>query len=93
MQRTDMDRAKERSIRLEYPVQLADRLLEEVTMRRPLMGDMARHNLTANSSVAQEMALMADLCDLAPDEIALMDTTDFEKLQDQLLRFRGVPLS
>lgn len=85
-----MDKRKEVEITLDFPIQLADRLLERVTMRRPVMRDMVKHDIGADVNLANSMALIADLCNLAPPELDDMDTCDYEKLQNQLLSFRGV---
>lgn len=85
-----MDMRKEVTIRLDFPVQLADRQLCEVTMRRPKMKDMLKHNVTSEISIGESVALMADLCGLLPDDLDEFDVSDYEKLQKQLLSFRGV---
>lgn len=87
-----MDTRKEVVISLEFPVQLGDRTLSEVTMRRPIIRDMIKHKLGANITIEQSMELLADLCDLVPDEMELMDLSDFVKLQDQLLAFQAAPI-
>lgn len=85
-----MDNRKEVEIALDFPVQLADRKLEKVTIRRPLMRDMLKHQIGLDMTMQDSVNLIADLCGLVPDDVEVMDTCDFEKLQSQLLRFRGV---
>lgn len=87
-----MDKRSEVTIALDFPVQLADRKLTEITMRRPVMKDMLAHKVGANSGLKEDMALVAALCNLVPDELEQLDTCDYEKLQDQLLRFRGAKI-
>lgn len=53
------------------------------------MRDMIKHNIGADMSMRDSVNLIADLCDLLPAEMEDMDTCDFEKLQSQLLSFRG----
>lgn len=89
---TEMDMARERTIKLDFPIQLADRVLNEITMRRPIMRDMVNSNIQANK-LDQDMALIAKLCNLTPDDLELMDTCDYDKLQNQLFRFRGVSIT
>lgn len=84
-----MDNRKEVEIRLDYPVQLADRLLDAVVIRRPVMRDMVNHQIGADMTMRDSVNLLADLCGLLPEDLEMMDTCDFEKLQNQLLRFRG----
>lgn len=83
---------KTASITLEYPVQLADKKLETVTMRRPTVGDMLDFPLTAASGLSEEAALIGHLCDLHSDDIRALDAGDYTVLQNQLLRFRGLAL-
>lgn len=85
-----IDKRKEVEITLDFPVQLADRKLEKVTMRRPRMSDMIKHNIGADAGLQESVNLLSTLCDLVPDEMEQMDTVDFDKLQKQLLAFRGV---
>ncbi len=85
-----MDKRPEVTITLDFPVQLADRKLTDVTMRRPVMRDLLKHNIRADSGLEQDLSLIADLCGLTRNEIELFDTCDYEKLQTQLLTFRGV---
>lgn len=82
--------AKTAEIKLDFPVLLAGGEIVAVTMRRPIMRDMLKHNIGATNTLAENVALIADLCGMVPEELELFDTVDFEKLQDQLLSFRGV---
>lgn len=88
-----IDRRKEMEIVLDFPVQLADRKLEKVTMRRPVMRDMLKNQSGAQMTLKDTVALIGDLCGLVPDEMELLDSIDFEKLQDQLLAFRGANIA
>lgn len=85
-----MDKRKEVEIALDFPIQLADRLLEKVVMRRPVMRDMLAHDIGLDVKLKDAVNLIAALCNLAPPEIEELDTCDFEKLQNQLLSFRGL---
>lgn len=85
-----MDKSLRKEIELEFPLQLPDRRLEKITMRRPIMRDMLKHKIGPKSGLQEDIELIADLCDLCPDDVAELDTVDYEKLQDQLFRFRGM---
>lgn len=76
-------------IKLEYPVQLADRTLNEVTIRRPTLGDLLDYPIRDTSDLDGEMKLYSRLCDLVPDEMRLLDMADYTKIQKQYLIFRG----
>ena len=85
-----MDKRKEAVINLDFPVQLADRELTQVTMRRVTIKDMITHHMETGSGLAEEMELLCDLTGLNPSELERLDLVDYEKLQQQLLNFRGV---
>lgn len=87
------DASRSAALSLGYPVQLADRRLEEVTMRRPNMGDLLDHEPKGPDDVATEMELIGALCGLKISEMRLLDSTDYARLQDQYVRFRAVPKS
>lgn len=87
------DSARSAVVPLKYPVQLADRQLTEVTMRRPNMGDLLDHEPKTPEDVASELELIGILCGLKPTEMRLLDATDYARLQDQYVRFRAVPKS
>ena len=76
------------TIKLDYPVQLADRELFEVTIRRPLMGDLRKHPIKGADDVAGEMKLLGVLTDLRPDDFDLFDIADYGRLQETFISFR-----
>ena len=84
-----IDTRREVEISLDFPVQLPDRILDRVVMRRPVMRDMIECNIGTDMSMRDSVNLVARLCDLVPAELEDLDTCDFEKLQNQLLAFRG----
>lgn len=84
-----IEKSKTVEIVLDFPVQLPDRLLEKVTVRRPILKDLIKHNIDANSSVMATANFAADLCNLLPDEIELLDVADYEKIADAVGRFRN----
>lgn len=88
-----IDRRREVEIALDFPVQLADRKLEKVTIRRPVMRDFLKHKIDLDMNIEDAVKLLSDLCGIVPDELEMLDVCDFEKLQVQLLRFRGIDLS
>lgn len=85
------DTAKNAVITLNYPVQLADKALEQVTMRRPTMGDLLDHEPKGSDDVIIELTLIGLLCELKQEEMRRLDSTDYARLQDQYVRFRAVP--
>lgn len=85
-------KVQRKRIRLDYPVQLPDRELCEVQMRRMTVKDMLDSPVKGASDMEGEVRLMARLCDLLPDDLYGMDFSDYAKLQEALLSFRrGAP--
>lgn len=82
---------KERSVTipLDYPLQLADRRLDGITMRRPTMGDLIDNPVRDGSDFIGEIRLFATLCGLHEDDLRMMDSEDYLKLQLQYASFRG----
>lgn len=76
------------TIKLEFPIGLADRTLEEVTMRRPAMSDLRKHPVKGPGDIEGEMKQIGALCGLRLEEIDLMDAADYGRLQDAYVRFR-----
>lgn len=75
-------------ITLEFPVQLADRVLDSVTFRRPTLGDLMDCPISGESDVAGEVRLLSRLCGLNIEDMRAMDAADYSKLQQQFLTFR-----
>ena len=79
---------KTAKITLQCPVQLADRTLSVLTMRRPTVGDMLDFPIR-NGGLDEEAALIGMLVGLRVEDLRELDMQDYERLQDQLLTFRG----
>lgn len=84
------DDRKEAVIKLAYPVTLADRQLDSVTMRRPTMGDIIDYEPVKLEDMKGEVALIGVLCGLKEQEMRLLDATDYARLQKQYVQFRAV---
>lgn len=85
-----MKTEREVTIELDYPVQLADRELTEVTMRRPTVKELLDfpQNHT-NHDFKTESKIYARLTGLTLDDVQLLDMGDFDKIQKQFLFFRS----
>ena len=75
------------TIQLQYPVTVDGAVLEQITMRRPLVRDRLIAEKTPGSDVEKEIRLLANLCELAPDTIEKLDMADYVKLQECLAGF------
>ena len=83
-----MKTEKNATVKLDYPVQLADRLLEEITMRRPTMREQIDFPLGETANFEMEMKLYARLSGLDYEDLLQLDMNDYEKLQEQFVTFR-----
>lgn len=79
---------REEIIVLDYPIQLADRLLEQVTMKRPSMKVLRQHLVNGDQDVEGEMKHFCVLTGLRMEELEEMDAADYARLQETYVRFR-----
>lgn len=82
---------REEIIVLDYPIQLADRLLEQVTMKRPTMKVLRVHRIKGDQDVDGEMKLFGALTGLRMEELEELDAADYARLQETYVRFRTPP--
>ncbi|WP_165071065.1 phage tail assembly protein [Desulfovibrio sp. ZJ200] len=85
-----MSKPRTATIKLDYPVQLADRELTEVTMHRPSMGEIIDNPVRDALDMAGELKLYAVLCGLPEEDLRLLDSEDYARVQQQYLTFRGI---
>lgn len=71
-----------KEIKLKYPVRLATgEVLEKLVLRRPKVGDIrAVAGLTTDAE--QELAIMARISGLMPEDLDELDIADYKALQD-----------
>ena len=75
-------------IALEYPMQLPDKVLSSVTMRRPTLGDLMDCPITGENDVAGEVRLLSRLCGMNVEDMRSLDAGDYAKIQARFLEFR-----
>lgn len=81
-----MKTEKEITIELDYPVQLGDRELKEIVMRRPTMQEQIDFP-PKQGDFKVEMKLYARLTGLTYEDMLLLDMGDYTKLQKQFGTF------
>lgn len=70
------------TISLDYPITLADgKTLDTLSVRRVTVGDM-RSVAHLSTDVEQEIAMVAKVSGLVPEDIDLLDLSDYKKVQD-----------
>lgn len=82
---------REETIVLDYPVQLADRLLEEVVLKRPSMKILKKYQIKGANDVEGEMKQFCALTGLRMEEMEELDAADYARLQETYVRFRTPP--
>ncbi len=75
------------TIHLQYPITVDGAVLEQITVRRPLVRDRLIAEKTSGSEIEKEIHLLANLCEQAPDTIEQLDMADYVKLQECLAGF------
>ena len=73
---------------LKYPVQLASgKALDKMVLRRAKVADLREASRGSASQEDQEVALLARLSGLLPEDLLELDLADYQALQDA---FRGM---
>ncbi len=73
------------TIALTRPHQLGGATTDKVTMREPTVGDQLA--ASKGTPAQNEVALFANLCEVAPDEIKALPLRDYRRLQDAYMLF------
>lgn len=79
---------REETIVLDYPIQLADRVLEQVVMKRPSMKVLRLNRIKGDQDFDGEMKLFCVLTGLRMEEMEELDAADYARLQETYVRFR-----
>lgn len=56
-------------------------------MREPTVGDQLAADEVKGSDAAKEIAMMANLCEVSPEEIKALPLRDYKRLQAAFVRF------
>jgi hypothetical protein len=83
-----MEGKRSETVTLEYPVQLADKLLTEITIRRPTMKDLRLNPVKGADDLPGEMKLIGVVCGLRLEEVDSIDAADYGRLTETFNRFR-----
>jgi conserved hypothetical protein len=72
------------SVKLDYPIRIhtanGEKLLESLPVRRLTVGDL-RAVAGLKTDAEQELAMMARITGLVPEDLDLLDLADYQKLQ------------
>ena len=70
-----------KTIQLKYPVKADGATIEQLAMRRPLVKDLHAAQRAGGGAAEVEVALFANLCEVAPEALGEMDLGDYRRLQ------------
>lgn len=76
-----------KTIELQYPVTVDGQIINAINLRRPTVRDRLVSERSSGSDAEKEVRLVANLCEMAPDHIELLDMADYVKLQECLAGF------
>ncbi|TQV72732.1 phage tail assembly protein [Exilibacterium tricleocarpae] len=72
---------------LTYPIDSNGGRLEELTMRRPKVRDRLAAEKIQGNQADKEVRFIANLCEVAPEEIEELDMADYARIQAVLSDF------
>lgn len=70
------------TVKLAFPIEHGGKQIDEITLRRPKVGDMLIARKARGDDAEQELALFASLSDLPPDALRHLDMKDYGQLQE-----------
>jgi phage FluMu protein gp41 len=74
-------------IKLEAGVEIDGTLVKTLAMREPTVGDQIAAQEVKGSPAAQEVALVANLCEIAPADVQRLTLRDYARVQEALRGF------
>jgi hypothetical protein len=77
-------------IKLDHPIKIDGANVNELALRRPTVKDMRVARNSGKSDADQEIALIANLAMIRPDDVDALDIADFVKVQKALQSFFGL---
>lgn len=76
-------------IKLSSPLTIAGAQVKVLRMREPTVADQLAGEEAKGSDSTKEIAMFANLCELAPDDIKRLTLRDYKKLQAAFVDFLG----
>lgn len=75
------------TIKLQYPLRVNGQEVTEIQLRRPRVRDRLAVEKMSASQAEKEVRFIANLCEMAPDEIEELDMADYTKIQEAVTGF------
>lgn len=76
-------------VELSRPMSIDGAQVKALRMREPTVADQLASEEMKGSDSAKEIAMLANLCEVAPDDIKRLTLKDYKKLQGAFLGFIG----
>ncbi len=84
-----MTKALTAKVKLEFPITISGVEVDHLTMRRPKVRDEIVLSKSKGDDADKELGYIASLCEVAPEDLHELDSSDYQKLLSQLADFRG----
>lgn len=75
------------TIELSRPFEVSGVKLSVISMREPTVGDQLAQDAMKGGDAAKEITTMANLCEIAPDDIKRLPMRDYKRVQAAFLGF------
>lgn len=75
------------NVELKYPINVHGTEISALSLRRPTVRDRLLSEKTSGTESDKEVRFIANLCELAPDDIEKLDMADYVKVQEVLAGF------
>ncbi len=72
---------------LQYPITNNGEECNQLCIRRPSVRDLLVSERAKGNEIEKEIRLIANLCEVAPEQIEQLDMADYMKLQETLTSF------
>ncbi|EKO3414774.1 phage tail assembly protein [Vibrio fluvialis] len=79
------------TLKLEYPIEIEGKKIEELNIRRPLVRDQLIADKQNKDSADKEMHLMSLLAGVDREIVELLDLYDYGEVQNVIMGFRKKP--
>jgi hypothetical protein len=76
-------------IELDFPIEISGVEVKHLVMRRPKVRDIMAAQKGGGSEAEMGIALVANLCEITPDEVLELDGLDWDKCEAQVAAFKS----
>lgn len=76
-------------VELSRPLEIDGAKVTKLRMREPTVADQLASEEMKGSDSAKEIAMLANLCEVSPDDIKRLTLKDYKKMQAAFLGFLG----